>query len=196
MTRSRQTADWGSRAGLAKVIPSSVAVGSGTGSADSLGNVTFSGCSSVSINGAFSSTYQNYKIILVASSFSADNSVQLRVRASGTDNLTTNSYTYACLGKTFSNVDSNSFGPNNAWIPFDPDSATNDAYNLEFNFYNPFETKPTTMSYNGAAVISAGTLVAKWGSGHHNQSTSYDGFSFIPSSGTFSGTLRVYGITQ
>jgi hypothetical protein len=33
MTRSRQTADWGSRAGLAKIVPSSVAVGSGTGSA-------------------------------------------------------------------------------------------------------------------------------------------------------------------
>ena len=64
MTRSRQTADWGSRAGLAKIVPSSVAVGSGTGSANSLGTVTFSGASSVSLNGCFSSTYDNYRLML------------------------------------------------------------------------------------------------------------------------------------
>lgn len=193
MTRSRDTADYGSRAGLAQVRPSSVAVGSGSATVADSGLVTFTSSSSVSLNGCFSSTYTNYKVILIASSFSADNSVQMRMRASGADNSTTNSYTYACLGKTFNNIDSNSFGPNNAWIPFDPDSGTNDAYNLEFTFYNAFETKPTTMNYAGTAVINAGTLVAKWGSGHHNQSTSYDGFSFIPSSGTFSGTLVVYG---
>ena len=67
MTRSRQTADWGSRAGLAKIVPTSVAVGSGTGSADSLGNVTFSGASSGSLNGCFTSTYDKYKILISSS---------------------------------------------------------------------------------------------------------------------------------
>jgi hypothetical protein len=64
MTRSRQTADWGSRAGLAKIVPSSVAVGSGTGSSDTTGKVTFSGASTVSLNGVFTSSYRNYKIIV------------------------------------------------------------------------------------------------------------------------------------
>ena len=64
MTRSRQTADWGSRAGLAKIVPSSVAVGSGSGSFDANGAISFTGASSISINGCFSATYDVYKVLI------------------------------------------------------------------------------------------------------------------------------------
>ena len=49
--------------GMKLVVPSSVAVGSGSGSVATQGTVTFSGASSVSINGCFSSTYDNYRIL-------------------------------------------------------------------------------------------------------------------------------------
>jgi len=85
MTRSRQTADWGSRAGLAKIVPSSVAVGSGTGSASTTGTVTFSGCSSVSLNDVFSATYDDYKIVINVESAGAPE-LGIRMRVSGSDN--------------------------------------------------------------------------------------------------------------
>jgi hypothetical protein len=89
MTRSRQTADWGSRAGLAKIVPTSVTVGSGSGSASALGTVTFSGCSSVSLNGVFSSAYNNYKVLVNVNSIDSTgtNIIYLRFGTSGTPTL-------------------------------------------------------------------------------------------------------------
>ena len=88
MTRSRQTADWGSRAGLAKIVPSSVAVGSGTGSASTTGLVTFTGASSVQLNGVFSTTYENYYVYLKVSSMvgGQDDFINLQFGTSGTVN--------------------------------------------------------------------------------------------------------------
>ena len=42
--------------GLIAIVPTSVAVGSGTGSSSGNGLVTFAGVSSVSLNGVFSAT--------------------------------------------------------------------------------------------------------------------------------------------
>jgi len=49
--------------GTRLIIPSSVAVGSGSGSVSTSGTVTFSGASSVSINDVFSATYDTYQIV-------------------------------------------------------------------------------------------------------------------------------------
>jgi len=82
--------------GLVKIVPTSVAVGSGSGSASALGIVTFSGASSVSLNGVFSSTYKNYRInfdniIMPVGAGGTD--MLLRLRANGTN--TTTNYTGA-----------------------------------------------------------------------------------------------------
>ena len=50
--------------GMKMVVPTSVAVGSGSGSVDAIGNVTFSSASSISVNNCFTSTYDNYRIII------------------------------------------------------------------------------------------------------------------------------------
>jgi hypothetical protein len=54
-------------AGLVQIVPSSVTVASGSGSANGNGAVEFSGCSSISLNGIFSSSYDNYRILISAS---------------------------------------------------------------------------------------------------------------------------------
>ena len=73
--------------GMKMVVPTSVAVGSGSGSVDTNGAVTFSGASSVSLNDCFSSTYQNYKIVMNLSA-ATSNDVQMRLRVSSTDAAT------------------------------------------------------------------------------------------------------------
>lgn len=196
MTRSRQTADWGSRAGLAKVIPSSVAVGSGTGSADSLGTVTFSGASSASLNGIFTSTYDNYFINANFSNFSADSNLVWRMRTSGSDNtnasynttltglntsagadnITVANGTEAYLGRT--DVQTNQYWTSNIWI-----SA-------------PKLTNITTLTIQTIGLSNASIYIHHTGGGAFNATTSFDGMTFYPGSGTFSGTIRIYGITQ
>jgi hypothetical protein len=50
--------------GLTQIIPTSVSVGSGSGTVSAGGAVTFSGATSISLNGAFTSTYQNYRLLI------------------------------------------------------------------------------------------------------------------------------------
>lgn len=182
MTRSRQTADWGSRAGLAKVIPSSVAVGSGTGSADSLGTVTFSGASSISLNGVFSSAYDNYRIVC---RIDATADIQIRFRASGSDNSTASSYkqyrTYNPYGSPTATGESLTF--------FYSGFFDSNGGGLSMDVLSPFLAKRTNFSWT-----AADGNYAQFGIGIHTVASSFDGFTIFGPTST--GTLSVYGYTK
>lgn len=191
MTRSRQTADWGSRAGLAKIVPSSVAVGSGTGSASALGTVTFSGCSSVSLNGVFSATYDNYLIVPDNITQSASSYMQLRLRTSGTDN-TANSYwrQYILANSTTVSAARTQGTLLDLW-----EAGATFPASGQMDIQNPFTTAYTRANYfvNQENPTTQGFIQ---GSFTFNGTTSFDGFTLIPASGTITGAISVYGYTQ
>jgi hypothetical protein len=185
MTRSRQTADWGSRAGLAKIVPSSVAVGSGTGSADALGTITFSGASSVSLNGVFNSTYKNYQYVILCAP-SANSYLQIRLRASGSDNTTSN----------YDLRDNNSSGTNyfnqNAWTSIAGTSRTA-AYNNIGQILQPQEAKDTFLYCQNFTTDDAGNLYGQNSNGRFKGTTQFDGITFYPNTGNIAGTVSIYG---
>lgn len=194
MTRSRQTADWGSRAGLAKVIPSSVAVGSGTGSADSLGTVTFSGSSSVSLNGIFSSTYTNYRVLFNATNATSNSAITMRMRASGSDATGSNYYragtfnynnsaTVSALnasGTSFALVDILSVAPNRSYLTIEL-SQPNNAVETMLTFYSAAQNSTSMYAFQGVGL--------------HDLTTAYDGFT-LSFSANSSGIISVYGYTK
>jgi hypothetical protein len=191
MTRSRQTADWGSRAGLAKIVPSSVAVGSGTGSANALGTVTFSGCSSVSLNDVFSTNYDTYSIISTLTGSTTNAYLQLRLRVSGTD-ASGSDYVWGFMatnsgGTSFTLASGASATTGNITRPSTTDST------VSLNIANPFLAKKTiwsgTTSYNDGATVAPAVAVG----GAHSLTTSYTGFSLIAASGTITGTVLILG---
>lgn len=190
MTRSRQTADWGSRAGLAKIVPSSVAVGSGTGSADSLGTVTFSGASSVSINGCFSANYDSYQIVTQTTGSTTTTPLNLRMRASGSD-LTTGLYKYAAVYMINSSSTVNGDAGTAATSMVVSNVFNTNREGSFINLTNPFNAQTTVMTISGNG---AEYLLLK--NGYVNNTTSYDGVTIYPSTGTITGTIRVYGFTQ
>ena len=179
--------------GLAKVIPSSVAVGSGSGSVDSNGTVTYSGATSISLNGCFTSTYQNYRIVYNISSFAGTaGNFNLRMRASGIDNANSN-YKYSALN-------SNNVAP--WWDGIVSTGTTSmiihrytraEGIDGIIDMFNPFATNYTTLNanainpnYNNAdGSTTVGSLTV---------TTSYDGFTLYPvNSQNMAGTIRVYG---
>jgi len=85
--------------GLRNVAPTSVSVGSGSATTNANGTVSFSGATSVSLNGVFNSTYTNYRLMLNFSAFTANHNMGLRFRTSGVDASGAN-YFYA--GNTMS----------------------------------------------------------------------------------------------
>jgi len=179
--------------GLAKIVPTSVAVGSGSGSVDSNGNVTFSGASSISLNGIFSSAYQNYKI-LFESVASAQQDVWGRMRVNGTD-LSSGVYGIASLNVSNSTV-ANLYSPSGytqTSVYFgNTFSAAKFVSSIEF--FRPNQADNTQLLWQGSTMSTN-----PWsfhGANSVNNTTVYDSFTFWAGTGTFTGTVRVYGYTQ
>lgn len=195
MTRSRQTADWGSRAGLAKVIPSSITVtGSGaTGSASTTGSVTFSSCTSVSLLNVFSSNYKVYFVWLsaYASTTSVDIQLRLGVNASFDTGL---NYSYGFNTVTRSNSQSSIAG--NAVTQWTIGTANNSSTDQSFNnmyIFNPNQAIETGITFQGWNRLDnrSGS-----GAGFHDLNTAYTDLYLLPSTGNMTGSISVYGITE
>lgn len=178
-----------SQVGLVPVTPVSVAVGSGTATVNATGTVTFTGASSVSLNGCFTSTYTNYKILFTGST-SATCVAQLVLRSAGT-NATTGYYLQGV--KIVGGASPSNYSTANASFWYLNEAATSDYYSTAelSKPYLSLQTKGSWQSYgySGGEMCTMGTLGTA-------QSTSYDGFSVVFSSGTATGTVQVFGYNQ
>jgi len=194
MTRSRQTADWGSRAGLAKIVPSSVAVGSGTGSASTTGLVTFSGVSSVSLNDVFSATYQNYKIVFTSTSVTSvvASNLRMRMRVGGSDNTGSN-YKFG-MTQFAGAYDDNQTSTSATSMMLHRYLRADGVYG-NFEVYNPFATNYTGV-YSTSLNPNYGVTTGCFSYASTTVTTSYTGFTlFIDNSSgeLMTGTLSVLG---
>jgi hypothetical protein len=180
-----------SSAGLIPMVPTSVAVGSGTGTANTLGQVTFSGVSSVSLNGVFTSSYKNYQIVCAYVPSTTVNT-SMRLRAAGSDNSTASSYVnqiiYASSTSVLAERTTLSYwGPNFA-------SGSNLVNAFTGTIFQPQLAAATGLLVQ--ALSTSGNAYA-WNSyATHNQTTAYDGFTIYPDTGTLTGTISVYGYNQ
>ena len=66
--------------------------------------------------------------------------------------------------------------------------------NLQLWIGNPFASDETTFNFQGSWRQSTPLSIGVYGGGFVNNTTSYDGFSLIPSAGTITGTVRIYGV--
>lgn len=172
--------------GLTQITPTSIANSGGTSSLSG-GAVNFTTVNSVSLNGVFTSTYDAFRVILNVSSASTGNNVALRLRAAGTDASGANYAQYA-LSVDISAVTANS-GSGLTSVTICSTSATNGAIaNLELN-------RPALAVHTGIFTTTSNWSAPAFGSGLvlHQVNTAYDGFSLIASTGTVTGTVRVYG---
>jgi len=184
------------RNGLHLLTPPSVAsTGSGNSSSISAnGSVTFSSCATLSLNGVFSADYDNYMIVARGTG-SSTVGVTARLRASGSDASGSN-YTYQYLYATSTSVtgarttSATSFDICAAWGSGSTQSGDT------IYFFGPYLSQPTAMrsvdisgdTTNGARLFDVATT--------HSLSTSYDGFSLIPTSASISGRVGVYGMRK
>ena len=176
--------------GLHLITPTSI-VSTGTGSTATInanGSVTFSSCETLSLNGVFSADYDNYMIV-ARHSTTADYGWRFRYRAAGADNSTASSYTNQYWFADGTSVTATRSALNYGWMSWRGNTQRAGVVNY---VYGPNLAQPTAWrsvvadDYLNASVLDAG--------GTHNQSTSYDGITFIASAGSFSGLVAVYGM--
>jgi hypothetical protein len=152
-----------------------------------------SAASSQSFNNCFSSTYQNYLIVINMLNSVGEDPLLFRMRASGTDASGSN-YDYiqefVYSSSQLISATNNSTSARLAIVAGTVQS------NLIVNINRPFDAAPTvvrgeTAWYNGDDSMRKIGVAAV-----HNVSTSYDGITIFPTGGTMTGTIRIYGYSN
>jgi len=177
--------------GMKMVVPTSVAVGSGSGSVDTNGAVTFSGASTVSLNGCFSSTYDNYKIILEIESASANTQISMRMRVAGTDNSASNYWNNRFYGQASSLVSTGATAAGTSFLTV-AEYETGVATSI-LDLFQPFKIGTTRMIGSGEFRYASFYQHSFVKTGQMTVTTSYDGFTLLNTAGNITGTIRVYG---
>lgn len=157
-----------------------------------INTTTFSAVSSVSVDDCFSATYNNYLIVTNSTTSSAA-PLSFRLRLSGTDASGVTDYAtgwnITTSGGAFDGSSAASSGTSSGYI-LQHSFAGNSLAQSQIS--SPFIATPTfclsTITMGSSSRTDGGTSYTQ-----HKLSTSYDGFTLFPSSGTITGTLRIYG---
>lgn len=169
--------------GMNLITPTSVVGGTFNG-----GAISFSAASSISINGCFSSLYDNYRIYMggVCSVFSVLDS---RLRLSGSDSAV--NYGGQTLRASGATVSAASGATTAATI-----GAIHTTQSIiTIDLVGPSKTEQTAIY--GVCGLGSAPRIDHCASFHTN-ATAYDGITFLPDIGTsgrtLTGTLRIYGM--
>ncbi|CAB4145448.1 hypothetical protein UFOVP490_8 [uncultured Caudovirales phage] len=151
-----------------------------------------SGSSSLTLDSVFSSTYQNYLLVGTFTG-SADADVPITFRTGGTDN-TNASYSYVNLFNNTTTVSPGGLtsGATNAKFTNSGSSGTSV---FSATIFNPYASLHTGFITQQTRFIGSGIAQCSFFGGF-NTTQSFDGFKLAPSSGTFTGTIRLYGIAN
>lgn len=180
--------------GLVVMTPSSVAK-TGTGSTatiNSNGSVVFADCETLSLNGVFTSSYDNYMIVLRFTT-SLGGVIHGRLRLSGTDSTSTSDYNSQFIRTNDTTISgSRSTGNGYWWCASTSDTTMSSGYSCYI--FGPNLAQPT--AYRAiSAENNQGARIYDF-CGTHELSTAYDGISFFQSLGTMSGLFTVFGFNQ
>jgi hypothetical protein len=154
---------------------------------------TFSAVGAVNFNNVFSADYLRYKIILDAICSDNEN-VFLRMRASGSDDSTTNHQTQTLLASSTSITGARYSSQTNFYV-CDVMDAANARTLSNIEVHNPFAAQfTTTFSYGNYAIQTGGNITLTHFTSVLRTTSSYDGFTlFVGGSENITGTASVYG---
>lgn len=177
--------------GLISMKPSSVNFAGTSAKTNLSGGVDFSSVTSLSLNGVFTSSYENYLLVINHTINSGSQPIYLRLRASGTDDSGTN-YAFQNLYADATSITGlRGTGQAQATIAHTDSTTWNgdQAY-----IYSPFLSSQTATrnlnvnSFSSARIVDSCCV--------HAVSSSYDGFTLIPNGASMSGNLHVFGYEE
>jgi hypothetical protein len=155
-----------------------------------INTTAFSGVSSVSLpNDTFTATYRNYKIIGHFLNSVSDGRLDMRLRAAGSDNTTSNYSSGFIVAPYSSSLSNEGSTGQTIWNKFGLMKSATVTATFILDVYSPFETETTNFTGTNTRG-SSGQMVS---AGLFNATTSFDSLTFIPEGGTITGTLYVYG---
>jgi hypothetical protein len=160
-----------------------------------INTTSFSGVSSISLPAStFTSTYRNYKIIIDANA-SADSYIQMRMRASGTDNTAANYgsgfiYQETNVGAANPSKDVQGNNTSTSWFRVGYFITGDNPY--QFDIFQPQISGKTY----GTFAQSRNDGITLTGAFIHTGTVSFDSMTIYPTSGTITGSVKAYGYNQ
>ena len=148
-----------------------------------------SAVSSVAVTSAFSSTYDNYKIVINGGVGSTDIDLGLQLGAT-----TTGYYHSMVYGSYAAGSPTNAAGANGSNFQYSGNADTG-MIQANIEVLAPNLAKKTSMSANFARMLTGG--IAGSHNGFLNNTTQYTDFTIVASTGTLTGgTIYVYGYAK
>ena len=177
-------------AGITAVTASATYAPVAAGGLVLLNNTSFTTQSAVAIDNIFSSTYDEYKILIsITAVASGDADLRWYGRTTGGVDVTTNyvrerivQYSTTITGSEAAN---STFGSSSSNYP---------TYaNYQIDLFNPFVNSVTTLVSNGGFVTNAGVPYQDRIFSYNGASNIFTGFKIFPSASTISGNIQIYG---
>ena len=157
-----------------------------------ISSTAFTTVASVSLPAnTFSATYANYLVYIEITSASAAQTITGRYRAAGTDSSTG---IYQNMFTRVTNVNTTSIIGTNQQTSYSlGGTATTQPFGGFIQINNPQTAINSTIILQLNVVNSGTSQDSLTGNGVYGDTTSFDSFSFIASTGTITGTVRAYG---
>lgn len=174
--------------GMALIEPASITFSGTSAEIVGLGSVTFSAVTSLSLNGVFSSLFDNYMVSIRALGNVA-NFPSYRLRSSGVDSTT--GYTRQFI---FSGSTTVSANRTTGDVFFDFGTSTTLWGGSCSYWYGPNLSQPTAVRFISADARD-GASISDY-AGTHSVSNAYDGLTIIPNTGSLTGRVAVYGMVK
>jgi hypothetical protein len=171
--------------GLQKITPTTVA---GSGVSLSGSNVVFTSAANISVNGVFSANYDFYKVIMYLAPTSGSPIPQFKYRTNGTDNSDASYTHFTRTLDSAAGAIADSFGRTQTIGRLA--NATSTGQSLVWEIQVPFDSTLNTISQTNGATPFANFRTGAQG---FVANASFDGFSIIPSTASYTGKLSVYG---
>jgi hypothetical protein len=175
--------------GLNLISATSIA-NSGGSATRTNGQVAFTAVNSISLNGVFSATYDNYRVYVDLTASSGTGTLNMRLRSGGTDNSAASSYRRQGAYSYGTTVGAGLIA--DSYILAAEIGAYPTYTNWSADIRSPFKSVVTTgqasyFYYDGSVYpyVVAGI--------NHNVASSFDGITFYASAGSITGIVRVYG---
>ena len=185
--------------GLVPIVPTSVTMGSGSATINANGKVSFTTSSSatgVSLNGVFTSAYENYKVVFNGAGSSLGAGLYMRLRNAGSD-FSSGSYFYSGWYSR-STASANGYWSGHGTTQFDVGRIHTDTTGRKcssvIDVLGPSTTGRQPMITCLWAGEDSGSPLGAFTNGALAATGTYDGLTFVPSTGTFVGTVQVYGL--
>jgi len=162
-----------------------------------LGGTTGSASASINVDSVFSATYTNYLVQISELTASVEDFWSIRLRASGST-ITAANYTQAGQANvsTVDTVFSRRATNATSWTGDIISTVSTNPQLINLWITNPFAATATRGSIQAAGCTNA-DLRQCLTAVNYNATTSADGIALVPyTSGTLTGTIRVYGIVN